>query len=81
VTFGNRSTCEDAHRHRGRRFPTENVEPFEIDISHADTFALDQLDLAPGLVVAAGNSERPRPSALVRGRRMRKCSEGFNSWQ
>lgn len=34
-------------------FPTESVDPFEVDVIHPDRFLLDLLDLAPSAVRAA----------------------------
>ena len=34
-------------------FPSSSIDPFEIEVVHPDNFLLDQLDLFPGLVVAA----------------------------
>ena len=53
-------------------FPAASVNPFEIDIIRPDAFLLDQLDLAPGIVIdeldrqAAANRRAPRtlPSIL-----------------
>lgn len=47
-------------------FPDRSVDPFELEIIHPDTFLLDQLDLAPVVVIdelvrqAAANRRAPR---------------------
>lgn len=46
-------------------FPAISVDPFEIEVISPDAFLLDQLDLAPGIVLeelglqAAGNRQAP----------------------
>lgn len=49
-----------------RDFPAASVDPFEIDVISPDTFLLDQLDLAPSVVIdelrqqAAANKREPK---------------------
>jgi predicted nucleic acid-binding protein len=58
--------------HNTTDFPTESVKPYEIDVIHPDEFLLDQLDLAPRLLIetleaqAAANKREPQtlPSLL-----------------
>ena len=52
-------------------FPTTSVDPFEIDVIDPDTFLLDQLDLAPSVVIdelrqqAAANKREPKTLSSV----------------
>jgi hypothetical protein len=47
-------------------FPAASVDPFEVEVIDPDTFLLDQLDLAPGVVLdelvrqAAANRREPK---------------------
>lgn len=49
-----------------RDFQAMSVDPFEIDVIDPDTFLLDQLDLAPSVVIeelrqqAAANKREPK---------------------
>jgi predicted nucleic acid-binding protein len=57
-----------------RDFPEDSTRPYDVEVVHTDSFLLDQLDLYPGLVMAAlhrqaGSYRRPGtslPDLLVR---------------
>jgi hypothetical protein len=52
-----------------RHYPTDTIEPLGIEVIHPDHFLLDQLDLAPRIVLdvlreQAANARRPRLSPI-----------------